>query len=376
MHTLPTRLILSASKNLPTSLDTALGFLSRSVLALAISSTFMATVTAEELPDTYVPAGGYHSTTDAKYIEPSATQAIVLGQKISSLTKRNFDGETILQKLTENSFWVQTGFYNTVFYVGKHGVLLMDPLGHGKGKTVLKAIKSITNKPVSAVIYSHHHEDHIGNAQHFIDDAKLQGVTTQIIATQATFDGMKINGSTLPLPTVVLNTAEDKHRFEDITISVHTLSPAAHTYDSAVWLLREEKIAHIPDVVNPDQMPFLGFGNSDTFSGYEDNLLAIQALPWEHFSGGHGNIGSKADFKFMLTYIDDLKKAAKEASKRLKFSSYLTPKYNNHQASAKDYYKDYVKEAMNILRDRYGNYYGFEASVPYQIMMVRDSWND
>ncbi|SFP21523.1 MBL fold metallo-hydrolase [Enterovibrio norvegicus] len=345
-----------------------------SLIAAGFATLFTTAVFAEETRSfTYLPDGGYPSTTDATFVAPSAKTALNVGDKIGNLTQRNFNGDVIVQKLTDNAYWVQIGFYNTVFLVGDDGVLLMDPLAYGSGEAVLAAIADVTDKPVTAVVYSHHHEDHIGDISVFEKAAKDAGVKLEIIATDATAKGMKAHGSEVTPATKELKFSGDSFTFGDETITVYGLADSAHTYDSALWILENAKIAHIPDVVNPDQMPYLNFGGSDTFEGYEDNLAFIKAKEWKYFSGGHGNIGSKDDFTFMQEYVADLKAATGDALGSVNPGDYFVAKYNNHQASAKAYYDAITAKAMDTLRPKYGEFYGFEASVPDQIVMVRDA---
>ena len=74
---------------------------------------------------------------------------------------------------------------------------------------------------------------------------------------------------------------------------MHRFAKPAHTDDHSVWLLKEEKIAHNPDLLNPDQLPMLGFAVSETVVYHAANLREVAALDWTHFVGVHGNVGSK-----------------------------------------------------------------------------------
>jgi len=332
------------------------------------------TAMAEPRDANYMPEGGYVSTTNATYVAPSLTEMLIPGQKIEDLTQRNFAGETIVQRLTDRSYWIQTGFYNTVAYVGDEGVLLLDPLGNGSGGKVLAAVQSVTDKPVTAVIYSHHHEDHIGDIGVFVEAAEAAGISLRIITTEANAEHMA-EGSALPPANEILRGSAATTRFEDQVIEVTLVGEGAHSEDSAIWKLVGEDIVHIPDYVNPDQLPWTGFGGSQTFVGYEDDLRQIRDTGFTFFSGGHGNVGSSADFDFMLEYTADLKQAVLQAFGKVNYGDFVTPEMNNHQAIAHNYFAAHNAAAMDILRPKYGDYYGFEASVPYQIRMARVALN-
>lgn len=344
--------------------------LSTALVALLTTSAF-----AETRDVTYMPEGGYVSTTSATYLAPSVETPLVPGQKIDDLTQRNFAGETIVQRLTERSYWIQTGFYATIAYVGDEGVLLMDPLGDGKGSKVLEAVKSFTDKPITTVIYSHHHEDHIGDIGTFVEAAQAEGNELRIIATAQTAEGMAAK-SKLPAATEILTPQNNTTTFEGETIQVTEIEADAHTHDSAIWKLVGEDIVHIPDYVNPDQLPWLGFGGSESFVGFEGDLQQIKDTGFTYFSGGHGNVGSQADIDFMLEFTADLKAAVFQAFGSVNYGDFVSPAANNHQAIAHNFFEAHTAATMEILRPTYGDFYGFEASVPYQVRMVRDSLND
>lgn len=343
------------------------------VCAALVCTVFSSPVLlANDRPTTYVPEGGYASTTKATYVEPSVVTILKPGQQIKDYIARGYSGEPFVQRLSERTYWIGKGFYNTIAYVGDAGVLVMDPLAYGAGEGVIDAIGSITDKPIRAVIYSHHHEDHIDDIGMYVTAAKKASVDLRIIASEVTANGLKQSESKLPEPTEILkgNTATTK--FEDVTIQMTLIEDSMHTYDSAAWKLVEEDVLHIPDVVNPDQLPYLGFGGSLKFEGYEENMQQVRDIGFTFFSGGHGNIGSMADFDFMQTYVEDLKAAVGESFGAASPKDYFVPKYNNHQASAHAWFEVMNKAALDALRPKYGDYYGFEVSVPYQIRMVRD----
>ncbi len=319
----------------------------------------------------FMPQGGYASTiANTRYVEPSAQRKLAVGEKISRITERNKVGEVILQRLTDRSYWVQTGFYNTLFYVGDKGVLLMDPLGDGSGKKVQEAIAKVTKLPVTAVLYSHDHADHIGDIGVFVDAAKQQGVKLRIIASDATAAKQQYLHSQLPKPTETVAFKNGKFQFENLTVQAQGFERASHTDDSAGWLMVQEGIMHAPDVTNPDQMPYLGFGGSENAVYLEGNLQQLANGNWRYFNGGHGNIGSKADIAFMQGYMKDLRAALNQAFEKISADDYFNERMNNHEAAAHAYNEAVAKYATDVLRPKYGKFYGFEASVPHQADMM------
>lgn len=319
----------------------------------------------------FMPRGGYAATVaGTRYVEPSSQRMLNEGEKIGRLTERNKAGETIVQRLTERSYWAQTGFYNVVFHVGDEGVLLFDSLADGSGAAILKAIAGVTRLPVTTLVYSHNHADHIGDAQVFVDAARAAGRTLRIVSTDATQKKMQVLSSTLPRPTDTVAYQGGSFQFEGLTVQAIGFARAAHTDDSAAWLLKQDGILHAPDMTNPDQMPYLGFGGSENAVYLADNLAQMAAADWRFFSGGHGNIGSRADITFNQTYLSDLQRAVGQALAKVDAGRYFNARMNNHQAAAHRWSEAVVEEATRSLRAKYGKFYGFEASVPHQAHLV------
>lgn len=321
----------------------------------------------------YMPEGGYKSTTGARYVEASAERILVDGEKVADIFDAAVNGKTLVQRLTQRSYWVFTGNYSTSFYVGEKGVLLLDPLGQDNAPTILEAIQSVTDKPVTAVVYSHNHADHIGGVHVFEEYAQQKGHKLDIIATDKTVQKQQYLKSNLPVATQVVSFDGGQVKFEDQTLRAYGFEHAAHTDDSAMWILEEEGILHIPDHINPDQMPFLGFGGSENYVYFRGNLQEIANANWSILSSGHGNVGRKEDVVFMLEYLDDLEKAVQKSSSMVDWGKLFAANPNNHEALMHSYTVEQARIATDLLRSKYGDYYGFEASVPYQVGMVSNA---
>ncbi|HIB9707843.1 TPA: MBL fold metallo-hydrolase [Escherichia coli] len=309
------------------------------------------------------------STVNASYVEPSAEKIISPSDKLNNLFERNMSQPYILQKIGERTYYVQRYFYSTTFYVGDKGVLLFDA-PEGRGKYLLQAIRDVTPLPVTALVYSHYHVDHIGDSPFWNDEAKKEGVNLRIIASKATAEKMQFMNSRLPVATQVLSKKDDQFKFEKQTIELHRFVKAGHTDDHSVWLLKQEKVAHSPDLLNPDQLPMMGFAVSDTLVYHDSNLRQVEMLDWKYFIGGHGNIGSHDDFKFQRQFLNDLRDTTIKVRKEESFGKLMNKTANNHADFARAQREAIIKKVTEVLRLKYGHMYGYDASMPANIEMA------
>lgn len=292
------------------------------------------------------------STVNASYVEPSAEKIISPSDKLNNLFERNMSQPYILQKIGERTYYVQRYFYSTTFYVGDKGVLLFDA-PEGRGKYLLQAIRDVTPLPVTALVYSHYHVDHIGDSPFWNDEAKKEGVNLRIIASKATAEKMQFMNSRLPVATQVLSKKDDQFKFEKQTIELHRFVKAGHTDDHSVWLLKQEKVAHSPDLLNPDQLPMMGFAVSDTLVYHDSNLRQVEMLDWKYFIGGHGNIGSHDDFKFQRQFLNDLRDTTIKVRKEESFGKFMNKTANNHADFARAQREAIIKKVTEVLRPKY-----------------------
>ncbi|HAL6430146.1 TPA: MBL fold metallo-hydrolase [Escherichia coli] len=309
------------------------------------------------------------STVNASYVEPSAEKIISPSDKLNNLFERNMSQPYFLQKIGERTYYVQRYFYSTTFYVGDKGVLLFDA-PEGRGKYLLQAIRDVTPLPVTALVYSHYHVDHIGDSPFWNDEAKKEGVNLRIIASKATAEKMQFMNSRLPVATQVLSKKDDQFKFEKQTIELHRFVKAGHTDDHSVWLLKQEKVAHSPDLLNPDQLPMMGFAVSDTLVYHDSNLRQVEMLDWKYFIGGHGNIGSHDDFKFQRQFLNDLRDTTIKVRKEESFGKFMNKTANNHADFARAQREAIIKKVTEVLRQKYGHMYGYDASMPANIEMA------
>jgi glyoxylase-like metal-dependent hydrolase (beta-lactamase superfamily II) len=255
------------------------------------------------------------SITGASYVEPSAAEPIKPGQRVAHLFPRAVMDEYVLQRVTARVWWVSRHFYGSLFYVGTRGVLLLDPF-LGGAEATLKAIASVTDLPVTAVVYSHFHADHVGGARRLFE---LLPTPPRVIASSHTLAWMAHFGSDLPMPNDVLDWPDGAISFEDVTLRLHGLPRPGHAPDHSVFLLAEERVGHSADLINIDQLPFGGFAGQDPLVLFRPNLEFARSLEFDWFCGGHGNIGEKSDFSFYIDYLNEVESMIRQEIPRPSF---------------------------------------------------------
>lgn len=325
-----------------------------------------ALTSASVMAQTPVPAV---STVDAHYVAPSGKIMLAPGDKIDNLHQRNMEQPYILQKIGERTYYVQRYFYSTTFYVGDKGVLLFDA-PEGRGQFLLQAIREVTPLPVTTLVYSHYHVDHIGDSPFWVSEAQKADAKLHIVASEATVEKMRFMNSRLPVADRVLKSADDRFTFENLTVELHRFLKAAHTDDHSAWLLKEEKVVHSPDLLNPDQLPMMGFAVSDTVVYHDVNLRQVEALDWNYFVGGHGNVGSRDDFQFQRRFLNDLREATLKARKEEAFGKFMNKTANNHAEFARAQREAIIKRVTEALRPQYGHMYGYDASMPANVELA------
>lgn len=311
------------------------------------------------------------STVGAKYVEPSTTLILQDGEKIDDLFNRTISTPYFIQRLSERAYFFNGGFYTTTFYVGETGVLLLDA-PEGQGKNILAAIADVTSLPVTAIIYSHNHADHIISAAEVMEASKAAGVKDiRIIASTKTAEKMEFLKCKLPPPTETVAWPKGTFKFDGVTVQFDGFERAAHCDDAGTFLLVEEKVVHLPDLMNGDQPPFWRFATAENTVYYRLNITQLGDLDWIHHVGGHGNVGGKKDIAFIKQYLDDLDAAVAKAMKTVKFGMVENIKeYNNHAGLMVPWLGRVSEAVATTLRPRYGQFYGFEFSVPSHAEMV------
>lgn len=261
------------------------------------------------------------SATAAEFIykPASLTEISVNLQRVEGGHLERFKKAYEIQRLSKNIYWVSVSDYNVTVLVGKDSVLLID-VPYGAGKRLIQAIKSITDKSISAIVYSHAHADHIGDSGVVLKE--LGNNDIKIYATEELRDSLISHKVTLPAP--ITNIISGGLNFEGHHFKVFS-NLNGHTQDNTAFLINDggRKILHAIDLVHPDSLEFRSFSNVEDAIAYKNDIDTLLSIDWDVLVSGHSNLGYKEDVQFVQTYIADVQDYIHQGFSKTDFSIHL-----------------------------------------------------
>ncbi|WP_228023048.1 MBL fold metallo-hydrolase [Streptomyces acidicola] len=239
----------------------------------------------------------------------------------------------VVQDLGGGAHFVTQGMINTMFVETKHGVVLVDASPF-LGDRLLEAIESVTPKPVTHLIYSHAHADHIG-AAHLL---KRDGL--KIISHEITGEFIKEvkNDDRRPLPTETFSGRRKEVDIDGVRF-VLDYTGDWHQAGNLFIHLPELKLMGAMDSFTPKSAPFFRLYFSAHVPAYFDAMDQLLEYDYETIVTGHMALpGTPEDVATNREYIRALRAAASEALRTVDMkeaSAAAKVPANNKQAEIK-----------------------------------------
>jgi glyoxylase-like metal-dependent hydrolase (beta-lactamase superfamily II) len=217
----------------------------------------------------------------------------------------------LVEEVRDGLYWVTDGAYNTMFLTTGQGVIVVDA-PPSIGENYLKAIAEVTEEPVTHVIYSHTHNDHVGSINMFPDDATY-------ISHQEVADTLaKRNDPNRPIPSV---TFEEKYTLE-VGNQILELEYAGPMHESGNIFIYapQQKVLMLVDVVFPGWTPFKDLAMAQDvleFLAAHDKILEYD---FDTYIGGHlTRLGTVEDVEIQKEYFQDIQASAGKANQEVSF---------------------------------------------------------
>lgn len=211
------------------------------------------------------------------------------------------------QKLGNGLYMITDGGYQSMFMTYEDGVVVVDaPPAYAS--LIPKAIAEVTDKPITHIVYSHYHVDHIAGA-------KSLGGSPVIIAQKETNRLLaRDNDPNRPLATV---TFEDEYRVavgsQVLELSYHG---TAHAPGNIFIYAPAQRTLMVVDVIFPGWMPWRRLAVAQDIPELFTQVKKISTLEFDTLVGGHvARTGTRADVMTQLAFMEDLMSAAETALK-------------------------------------------------------------
>jgi len=229
-----------------------------------------------------------------------------------------------VEKLKDNLFVLKGGGGNTAVFVQTNGVTVVDTKNPGWGAPILAKIKELTNKPVTTIINTHTHGDHVsGNVEfpatvdvvtHANTAANMQKmVGASGFAANARNIFAENNGRGLPKRTftdrMTLGTGADQ-------IELRYFG-RGHTNGDAWVVFPALRVVHAGDIFSGKNIPLLDGNNGgsgleipDTLQKAHDALTNVDQI-----ITGHSTVMTRADLQEYANFNRDFLNMVRAAKK-------------------------------------------------------------
>ncbi|CAL2101452.1 Metallo-beta-lactamase [Tenacibaculum sp. 190130A14a] len=224
------------------------------------------------------------------------------------------------EKLTEHIYVLKGRGGNIGLFVGEQEVFMIDDQFAPLSEKILKAIRTISDKPLKYLVNTHWHGDHTGGNTNMQKEGAIivshENVRKRMGTEQVVWGKKRPASPKEALPVI---TFSDDMRFymdnEEIYIThVHN----AHTDGDALVYFTTSNVLHVGDTYFQGKFPYIDLGSGGSIDGYIKGIEKMLLLSDDDTKiiPGHGNVTSKKELKSYLKMLQGLKdnvvKAIKE----------------------------------------------------------------
>jgi cyclase len=176
-----------------------------------------------------------------------------------------------LEKVKDNLYVIKGGGGNTAAFVTAKGVVLVDTKLAGWGQAILAQIKTVTDKPVTMIINTHTHGDHVGGNPEF-------PATVEVVAhenTKANMERMEPFQSESGKQYLAKRTFKDRLTLLEGNdrIDLYYFG-RGHTNGDAFVVFPTLRVMHSGDMFPSKSAPFMDSKNGGSGLEYPKTLAA------------------------------------------------------------------------------------------------------
>jgi len=216
-----------------------------------------------------------------------------------------------IRELKPNLYLITGAGANTLVRVTPEGVIVVDTklASDENYKRLMEEIGSVSKLPVKYVINTHHHPDHVGNNQKFIDAG------AQVVGLDALKKYMASDPRTKDIPGLPTVTFEKDYvlRFGGAVVEAHAYG-RGHTGDDTMVYFPDAKVVMVSDQIT-NATPIVDFANGGSAVEWTQILDGVLKLDFESAIPGRGEPKTRAEVQAYRTNVATLLSRATDAIK-------------------------------------------------------------
>jgi glyoxylase-like metal-dependent hydrolase (beta-lactamase superfamily II) len=260
--------------------------------------------------------------------------------------------------IRDGVYFVTEGSHQIMFATTGKGVVVVDapPVF---GNKLPEAIRSVTSEPITHLIYSHAHPDHIGAAASLPKEIVVvasEGTAKSIAESKsrprvAPF-GVFVGAQTeIPAPTSIFK-GQRNLTVGNKTFELRELAQESHSAGDTLVYLQKQRVLMAVDFVWSGWVPFegLGIGDARNITGYRQTLSMIQRYDYDTLISGHvGRPGTRQDVQLTIDYVDALERNVVKALQTVQYGDALNRTgYDNPFLTVDVYFRDIVQQCAQL----------------------------
>jgi cyclase len=205
-----------------------------------------------------------------------------------------------LQKVRNNLFVIPGQGGNTAVFVTRTGVVLVDTKNPGNGQAILDRVAAVSDEPVSMIINTHTHGDHVGSNEFFAASVEV-----------VTHENTRANMNKMPDMRDKPQAMPDRTFRERLTIGsgldrveLYYFGPA-HTNGDTFVVFPAVRAMHAGDVFASKNLPGVDTANGGSAAAYADTLdKAVAGIRGvDTVIPGHSAVTTWSEFAAYARYV-------------------------------------------------------------------------
>jgi glyoxylase-like metal-dependent hydrolase (beta-lactamase superfamily II) len=223
----------------------------------------------------------------------------------------------VMHEIADGIFWLSDGAYQSMFVLTDEGVIAVDA-PPTLGNNILRAIARVTKKPVTAVVYSHQHSDHVGAMSIYPDDVPYYAHRVTADRLVALADPHRPPATRIFDDTLTIDAGDHSLRLD---------YPGPNHAEGNIFIYApEQRVLMLVDVIFPGWVPFSNLALSANIPGFIKAHEQALDYDFDTLVGGHvTRPGTPDDVRVQLEYMTDLRVTAEAALSSVDLEATLAP---------------------------------------------------